>query len=126
QLVLQQKGINAMVIKTWMGNYKDFRAPSGGRDTAGDRDIVKLKAMFVDQLNGVPLPPKPANLSEDATRMWQLMTLAQAEIQRMRLAVVQTTPAIAVDEKKIIAAVKVMFNASAGLHRVDQIAGGSG
>ena len=126
QLGIQKTAINNMVIKTWIENRTKFNLE--GREPRGDTDIKHLKASFEAQLNGAPLPPKPASPDARVQQIYKLMELAQAELQRMRLENVAKNPDLAKPENSVnlTAAVRKQFMASAGLHRVDQIAGGGG
>ena len=131
QLSLQQNGINAMTIQIWVVNKTNFKSSAevaGKRDPKGDYDIKRLKDSFEKQLNGEPLIPRPNDLDEGGERLYQLMELAQAELQRMKIAAVTKNPELAKPENsaKLIEEVRIAFKASTGLHRIDQIAGGSG
>jgi hypothetical protein len=126
QLALQEQGINAMVIQVWIANRTKFELK--GRESKGDADIKKLKASFEEQLKGKPLAPRPSNPDPDVQQLYSLMELAQTELQRMKIEVIKANPDLAKPENaaKLLQAVNDKFKSSAGLHRVDQIAGGSG
>jgi hypothetical protein len=126
QIREQEKGIQGMTIAVWMNNRKNF--VTAGRDTKGDQDIVKLKAAFEDQLNGKPIPPKPASNDPQVQRVYSLMQLAQTELQRMRAEEIAKDPGLIKPQNAaiLLQRVKLKFKNSAGVHRVDQYAGGSG
>jgi hypothetical protein len=126
QLTIQKNAINAMPLQTWIGNRNKF--DKGGRESKGDNDIKVLKAAFEEQLNGGRVPPKPSSPDPRVQELYKLVLLAQSELERMQNEIIAAKPELAqpANAARLRAAVKKMFKASAGLHRVDQYAGGSG
>jgi hypothetical protein len=124
QLKLQENAIKAMVLQVWIANRNAF--DKGGRESAGDYDIKKLKESFEDQLRKGSTTKRPSG--PRTQRLAEIYDLAQAELQRMKLEQIAKDPTLAApgNEDKLRAKVRTQFKASAGLHRLDQIAGGSG
>jgi hypothetical protein len=122
-----------MFIAGWIKNRKAFTAPGGGRESAGDYDIKRLKEQFEAQLKKGGKPQRPPPTGKTA-RLAELFDIAQTELERMRQEQIvkhlAKTPPIDLstpaNADTLRAKVRAQFKASAGLHRLDQFAGGEG